>query len=106
MKKSDLMYWEDRNALKRNADYRTLEGALDVIRADFEGSKDAWYYLSRKRKGHPTFEEYIRAYVANLHCLKLFGEDVFLELQERFPPKHSYYLPEGRTDWRITDPKP
>jgi hypothetical protein len=105
MKKSDLMDWEERNALKMNADYRTVEGALDVMRADYEVSKEAWYYLSRKRKGHPTFEEYAKAYVANNLCLKLFGEDVFLELQELFPPKHSYYLQEGHVHWLITSPK-
>jgi len=99
MREVSIMCPEDRERFKAEADYKTIGGALDVIYADYEGSREAWYSVKRWKKDHPSYEEYVRAYVANPYCEKLFGEKLAWQLYKRFPGIPSRHLPDGSTIW-------
>jgi len=99
MEKNVCMTPENREDFKRQANYRTLSGAFDVLYADFDGSWEAWYSAKGRKKDHPSYEEYAAAYVANSHCDELFGEKVARELRKRYPCRPSRHLPDGCTNW-------
>jgi len=100
-----FMPYEEREDFKRQANYRTLEGAYDVIYADYEGSKEAWHHMKGKKRDHPSYNEYAAAYVANSLCDELFGETVARKLRRIYPGGSSAYLPDGCTNWSRKLPK-
>jgi len=89
----------DRERLKNEANYKTLEGAFDVILAHFERSKESWYSAKGRKSEHPSYRDYATAYVANPHCVNIFGEKVTNELRRRYPGKRNPHLPNGSSYW-------
>jgi hypothetical protein len=89
----------ERERLKSEADRKTLSGAFDVIYALYERSREAWHSVKRRKKQHPSYEEYARAFAANPHSIYLFGKDVVEELRQRYPGKPSRHLPNGASYW-------
>ena len=94
----NIMPYHERERLKNEADYKTLGGAFDVIYAHYERSRESWYSNKRKKE-HPSYEEYTTAYVANDHCTNIFGKEVTQELRRRYPGKPSPHLPSGSSYW-------
>ena len=94
-----IMCHEERERLKAEADYHTLEGAWDVIFAHYERSREAWYSVKGRYKEHPSYEEYAAAYVANPHCDSLFGEKVARRLRKQYPGGSDPHMPNGSSYW-------
>ena len=93
------MPYGDRERLKNEANYNTLAGAFDVILAHFERSKESWYSAKGRKKKHPCYRDYVTAYVANPHCVSMFGEKVARELRKRYPGGSDPHLPNGSSYW-------